>query len=96
MRLVHVISTQTIDLSSVEYFVCDEADRLFELGFIEQIDQILTACTNPKLKRMMFSATFTQGVEVRPMDCRLSRRGQLQLIRRVWCCIHSDAYAFSA
>jgi ATP-dependent RNA helicase DDX52/ROK1 len=41
----------------------DEADRLFEMGFIEQIDEIFAACSNPKLQRAMFSATMLQGVE---------------------------------
>jgi len=30
-----------IDASELEYFVLDEADKLFEMGFVEQLDQIL-------------------------------------------------------
>ncbi|KDO17282.1 hypothetical protein SPRG_17286 [Saprolegnia parasitica CBS 223.65] len=41
----------------------DEADRLFEMGFVEQIDEVFAACTNPSLQRMMFSATMLEGVE---------------------------------
>lgn len=34
-----VLSTQVdgLSLKSVEYCVCDEADRLFEMGFLEQV-----------------------------------------------------------
>lgn len=41
----------------------DEADRLFELGFISQTDEIIAACNNPSLRKAMFSATIPSGVE---------------------------------
>ena len=41
--------------------VClDEADRLFDMGFVEQIDEIFAACINDKVQRLMFSATMLQ------------------------------------
>lgn len=57
-----------IDLSKVQYLVFDEADKLFEqqargASFAEQSDEILSACTNPKLRKAMFSATIPSGVE---------------------------------
>ena len=63
MRLVNLIQQECIDLSAVEYLVLDEADRLFELGFLEQVDTVMSACSNPKLRRALFSATMMQGVE---------------------------------
>lgn len=45
------------------YLVLDEADKLFELGFMEQIDGVLAACTHPKLSRALFSATLPETVE---------------------------------
>jgi ATP-dependent RNA helicase DDX52/ROK1 len=51
-------------MNSVEYLIMDEADRLFDLGFAEQIDDILGACSNPKMRKAIFSATIPQGVEV--------------------------------
>ena len=70
----------------IEYLVLDEADQLFELGFVKQvissyffspfetltnftpllplkIDEIIAACTNPKIVRSLFSATIPEGVE---------------------------------
>lgn len=41
----------------------DEADRLFEMGFMQQIDEIITACSHPKIVRCLFSATIPSGVE---------------------------------
>eukprot|EP00658_Telonema_sp_P-2_P060153 TRINITY_DN49152_c0_g1_i1.p1 TRINITY_DN49152_c0_g1~~TRINITY_DN49152_c0_g1_i1.p1 ORF type:complete len:523 (+),score=147.19 TRINITY_DN49152_c0_g1_i1:72-1640(+) len=52
-----------LDLSRVEVLVFDEADKLFEMGFVEQVDQVLTACTHKKIQRALFSATLGQGVE---------------------------------
>ena len=44
MRLVHLIRRGGIDVSGVQSVVLDEADRLFEEGFLDQIDAILGAC----------------------------------------------------
>eukprot|EP00644_Phytophthora_capsici_P012602 jgi/Phyca11/534395/estExt2_fgenesh1_pg.C_PHYCAscaffold_230052 len=61
------IASQTkkakVELSTVEMVCLDEADRLLELGFVEQVDEIFAACTNPKVQRAMFSATMLEGVE---------------------------------
>lgn len=63
LRLVHLIQETKIDLSTVEMVCLDEADRLFDMGFVEQIDEVFAACTNGKIQRAMFSATMLQGVE---------------------------------
>ncbi|RHY87215.1 hypothetical protein DYB37_000596 [Aphanomyces astaci] len=63
LRLVHLITNDNVKLDSVEMICLDEADRLFDMGFVEQIDDVFAACTNPKMQRMMFSATMLQGVE---------------------------------
>ena len=33
-------------LESLEYLVIDEADKMFEMGFLEQVDKILSSCKN--------------------------------------------------
>lgn len=63
LRLVHLIQETSLDLLSVEVVTLDEADRLFDMGFVEQIDEVLAACTNPSVQRAMFSATMLEGVE---------------------------------
>ncbi|CAH0480201.1 unnamed protein product [Peronospora belbahrii] len=63
LRLVHLIREAKVDLSSVEIVCLDEADRLLELGFVEQIDEIFAVCTHAKVQRTMFSATMLEGVE---------------------------------
>jgi superfamily II DNA/RNA helicase len=47
----------------VEHLVLDEADKLFEMGFVEQIDGIVAACSKPDVQRSLFSATLPETVE---------------------------------
>lgn len=49
--------------SSVEWLIFDEADKLFEEQFIEQVDEIITACDKTKVKVCLFSATMLPQVE---------------------------------
>lgn len=62
-RLEYVIRKRKLDLSRVEYLVLDESDKLFELGFVEQIDYVVKACSNPSIIRSLFSATLPDTVE---------------------------------
>lgn len=41
----------------------DEADKLLDESFVEQVDSVITACSNPKLIVSMFSATFSPVIE---------------------------------
>ena len=50
-------------MSSVRHLIMDEADHLLELGFLEQIDEIMASCSNPKLQKSLFSATISSSVE---------------------------------
>ncbi|KAJ3275627.1 DEAD (Asp-Glu-Ala-Asp) box polypeptide 52 [Terramyces sp. JEL0728] len=47
----------------VRQLVLDEADKLLEAGFLEQVDDIFSACTDSKLQISLFSATISSGVE---------------------------------
>ncbi len=40
-RFLHLVMEMDLKLSSVEYIVFDEADRLFEMGFSEQLREII-------------------------------------------------------
>ncbi|KAI4884287.1 hypothetical protein NFI96_019992 [Prochilodus magdalenae] len=67
-RLIYLLSQEppAVDLSSVEWLVVDESDKLFEdgkTGFRDQLATIFLACSSPKIRRALFSATFTMEVE---------------------------------
>ncbi|KCV70842.1 hypothetical protein H696_03199 [Fonticula alba] len=55
-RLLHVLVEMDLKLLAVEYVVFDEADRLFEMGFAEQINEILSRLP-PNRQTLLFSAT---------------------------------------
>ncbi|EGW32497.1 ATP-dependent RNA helicase ROK1 [Spathaspora passalidarum NRRL Y-27907] len=63
LRLIDIVHNQAIDLSKVSNLIIDEADKLFDHGFAEQTDEILTHCTFPHIQKSMFSATIPSGVE---------------------------------
>ncbi|KAI9208868.1 P-loop containing nucleoside triphosphate hydrolase protein [Polychytrium aggregatum] len=63
MRLVNAIQSNSINLSKVQHLVLDEADKLLDLGFLEQVDEVFAACTSPNLKKHLFSATIPSGIE---------------------------------
>ena len=47
----------------MKYLVLDEADKLFELGLLDQTDEIIAACTSKTLHKALFSATIPAAVE---------------------------------
>jgi ATP-dependent RNA helicase DDX54/DBP10 len=56
-RLMHLLAeVRDFSLARVEVLVFDEADRLFELGFAEQLQHVLTKCPEQR-QTLLFSAT---------------------------------------
>ncbi|XP_048198863.1 ATP-dependent RNA helicase DDX54 [Perognathus longimembris pacificus] len=85
-RLVHVAVEMNLKLQSVEYVVFDEADRLFEMGFAEQLQEILSrlpgghqtvlfSATLPKLLVEFARAGLTEPVLIRlDVDAKLNEQ----------------------
>lgn len=63
LRLIDVVKNDALDLSNVRHLIFDEADKLFDKTFVEQTDDILSACNDPRLRKSMFSATIPSNVE---------------------------------
>ena len=61
LRLIDLLKTGEIDLSSVQYMCLDEADRMADDGFTPQVEWILRHCTN-RVQTMLFSATLDGDV----------------------------------
>ncbi len=60
-RILDHIGRQTINLSNVKILVLDEADRMLDMGFIEDVKEIIHAC--PKNRQtMLFSATISHEI----------------------------------
>ncbi|MFM2398415.1 MAG: hypothetical protein RL341_572 [Pseudomonadota bacterium] len=60
-RLLDHLDNRVADLSGVELLVLDEADRMLDMGFIEDIEAI-AAKTPATRQTVMFSATFAGNV----------------------------------
>lgn len=61
-RLKDHLQRGTIDLSKIKVLVLDEADRMLDMGFIEDIEYIIDAC--PKNRQtLLFSATIPHQIE---------------------------------
>lgn len=61
-RLISHISLGNVDMSKVSYFVLDEADRMLDMGFSEDILQIAKLLPNT-CQTIMFSATMPAKIE---------------------------------
>ena len=60
-RLLDHLGQKTLDLSRVEIFVLDEADRMLDMGFIRDIRRVL-ALLPARRQNLLFSATFTDEI----------------------------------
>jgi ATP-dependent RNA helicase DDX54/DBP10 len=60
-RLMHLTVEMNLDLKTVEYVVFDEADRLYELGFAEHMNEILHKLPESR-QTLLFSATLPKSL----------------------------------
>ncbi len=61
-RILDHLSKGTLDLSTVRRVVLDEADRMLDMGFYEDIMKIIKPIP-PKRQTLLFSATFSPKIE---------------------------------
>ena len=66
-RLLDHIGAGLCKLDRIEVLVLDEADRMFDMGFLPQVRRILNHVPK-KRQTMLFSATFPREVEVLAAD----------------------------
>ena len=63
-RIIDYFKQGVFKLSEVQVAVLDEADRMFDLGFIKDIRYLLRRLSPPdKRLNMLFSATFSESIE---------------------------------
>lgn len=62
-RIIDYVKQGTIRLDQIQIVVLDEADRMFDLGFIRDIRYLLRKCPSPQERlTMLFSATLSYKV----------------------------------
>jgi len=60
-RMLDHLQRRTINLQHVKILVLDEADRMFDMGFIDDIRKIISQCPRNR-QTLLFSATITTEV----------------------------------
>jgi len=60
-RLLDLISKNAVKFTALKVLVLDEADRMLDLGFLDQIQKILSLLPNTR-QNLMFSATFSKEI----------------------------------
>tara|TARA_Y100000310_G_C20678805_1_gene814651 strand:- start:956 stop:2179 length:1224 start_codon:yes stop_codon:yes gene_type:complete len=61
-RILDHLERRTIDLSQVKILVLDEADRMFDMGFKEDVTKIIGQCKKER-QTLLFSATINDDVK---------------------------------
>ncbi|KAA0164638.1 hypothetical protein FNF27_07779 [Cafeteria roenbergensis] len=60
--LDHLINSPSVDCDDVDVLVLDEADRLLDMGFTDEVNEIVKLCP-PSRQTLLFSATMTKDIE---------------------------------
>ncbi len=61
-RLLDLANQRKVDLSKIEFFVLDEADRMLDMGFIHDIRRVLKLLPRQR-QNLLFSATFSKEIK---------------------------------
>jgi ATP-dependent RNA helicase RhlE len=89
-RLLDLFNQNAINFSRLEVLVLDEADRMLDMGFINDIRKILKALP-PKRQNLLFSATFSddirqlaKGMVNNPIEISVSPRNTTATTVKQW------------
>lgn len=60
-RVLDLINRRALDFAGLKTLVLDEADRMLDMGFVDDLKAIVTAC--PRVRQtLLFSATYPGGI----------------------------------
>jgi ATP-dependent RNA helicase DeaD len=62
-RILDHLERRTLDLSKVKTLVLDEADRMLDMGFIDDVLKIVESCPKER-QTLLFSATISPDIEL--------------------------------
>ncbi|GAV55728.1 hypothetical protein ZYGR_0AY01200 [Zygosaccharomyces rouxii] len=89
-RLLDLINEQSVDLSKVQYLVLDEADRMLEKGFEDDIKGIIQQINSKERQTLMFTATWPKEVRELastfmrdPVKVSIGNRDELSANKRI-------------
>lgn len=61
-RIIDHLNRKTLNLKDIEFLILDEADEMLNMGFIEDMEEIMKY-TNPKKRTFLFSATMPSRIK---------------------------------
>lgn len=97
-RLLDHIRNKTINLDEVKFLVLDEADRMLDMGFLPELNEILKYLPKNR-QNMMFSATLTNDIRTlskkylrEPVTINVSEDIEVneQVLHEYCCCEDSE------
>ena len=62
-RLLDLLYQKQVDLSQVQFFVLDEADRMLDMGFIKDIRKLIEVLPGQR-QNLLFSATYSKEIKI--------------------------------
>jgi len=87
-RILDHLARESLALDALNTLVLDEADRMLDMGFAEDIAQVIKACPKER-QTLMFSATYPDGVAQlagrfmrEPKEVKLTERHATSKIRQ--------------
>ena len=96
-RLLDLLEQRALTLSDVEVLVLDEADHMFDMGFLPDVRRILKALPRRR-QNLLFSATMPREIRgladqilVRPTVVELARSAPAETIEHGLYDVHPDA-----
>ena len=99
-RLLDLIKRKTVSLDNVHTVVLDEADEMLNMGFTEDLDEILSYVPTTR-SMLLFSATMPKGIDritrkymKDPMEITIGRKNEGALnVRHIYYVVHAkDKY----
>jgi Superfamily II DNA and RNA helicases len=79
-RLMDLVGQKALDLSGVEFFVLDEADRMLDMGFIRDIRRVIELLPK-KRQNLLFSATYSDEIKALASSL-LNNPAEVEVARR--------------
>lgn len=79
-RIVDHIRKGTLQLDTINQLVLDEADRMLDMGFADDIDTVLAAC-NENRQTLLFSATYPDNIK--KISARCQKNPQMIVVETI-------------
>ena len=95
-RVLDLLERGALDLAGLKTLVLDEADRMLDMGFVDDIKAVAQAC--PKTRQtLLFSATYPEGIAKlsqqfmrNPQTVKVESRHAATQIRQLWYEVRPD------